>query len=183
METMTVAGGGTPGQEAEVPPQVIVIGNLTIDDIVRANGTTSLRSLGGNTIYAATAARIWGVGVGVVARVGDDFPPVAMASLRDAGVDTLGIQPISGPTLRFWILYGEDGGRTFVGGTPAERGIEVAPAPSDVPAGWLEQARRPVVHVASMPLVAGPVRSRCALGRVTGTARPRHGLLPGQSRR
>jgi len=154
METMTVAGGGTPGQEAEVPPQVIVIGNLTIDDIVRANGTTSLRSLGGNTIYAATAARIWGVGVGVVARVGDDFPPVAMASLRDAGVDTLGIQPISGPTLRFWILYGEDGGRTFVGGTPAERGIEVAPAPSDVPAGWLEQARRPVVHVASMPLVA-----------------------------
>jgi fructoselysine-6-P-deglycase FrlB-like protein/sugar/nucleoside kinase (ribokinase family) len=164
METMTVAAGGTLGQEAEVPPQVIVIGNLTIDDIVRANGTTSLRSLGGNTIYAATAARIWGVGVGAVARVGDDFPPVALARLRDAGVDTLGIHPISGPTLRFWILYGEDGGRTFVSGTPTERGIEVAPAPTDVPAGWLERARRPVVHVASMPLMAaarivGHVRS------------------------
>jgi fructoselysine-6-P-deglycase FrlB-like protein/sugar/nucleoside kinase (ribokinase family) len=156
METMTVAAGGTLGQEAEVPPQVIVIGNLTIDDIVRANGTTSLRSLGGNTIYAATAARIWGVGVGAVARVGDDFPPVALARLRDAGVDTLGIHPISGPTLRFWILYGEDGGRTFVSGTPTERGIEVAPAPTDVPAGWLERARRPVVHVASMPLMAAP---------------------------
>src|SRR6516164_1772418 len=118
METMTVAAGGTPGQEAEAPPQVIVIGNLTIDNIVRENGTTFLRSLGGNTIHAATAARIWGVGVGAVARVGDDFPSAALARLQDAGVDTLGIHPISGPTLRFWILYGEDGGRTFVSGTP-----------------------------------------------------------------
>ena len=53
--------------EGDLPPQVIVIGNLTIDDVVRANGTTSLRSLGGNTIHASTAANIWGVTVGIVA--------------------------------------------------------------------------------------------------------------------
>ena len=130
-----------------------MIGNLTIDDVVRANGTTSLRSLGGNTIHASTAANIWGVTVGIVARVGEDFPAAALTRLRRAGIDTAGVHPVPGPTLRFWILYGDDGERTFVARVPG-RGVEVAPDTSEVPSGWLSQTRPPVVHVASMPLPA-----------------------------
>jgi hypothetical protein len=47
------------------PVDVVVIGNLTIDDVVRPNGETTMASPGGNRIYAGTAARLWGVRVGV----------------------------------------------------------------------------------------------------------------------
>ena len=50
-------------------------------------------------------ARIWGVPVGVVARVGADFPAAALDRLREAGVDTLGLRPIAGPTVRNWVVY------------------------------------------------------------------------------
>ena len=53
---------------------VVVIGNLTIDDVVHAFGETTMASPGGNTIHAATAAKVWGVRVGLVARLGTDFP-------------------------------------------------------------------------------------------------------------
>jgi len=84
---------------------VIVVGNLTIDDVVRANGETTMASPGGNAIYAATGALIWGLSVGVVARAGDDFPVAALDRLRDAGLDTGGLRPIEGPTVRNWVIY------------------------------------------------------------------------------
>ena len=60
---------GRPGRAEH---DVIVVGNLTVDDVVHANGETTMASPGGNTIYAATGALIWGLSVGVVARVGTD---------------------------------------------------------------------------------------------------------------
>ena len=144
--------GATP--EANRAPEVIVVGNLTIDDVVRPDGAAAMGSLGGNVIYAATAARIWDVSVGVVSRVGEDFPKAAFGRLRDAGVDTLGVRPISGPTVRAWVLYEDDGRRSWVYRTPPERSLEVAPRPEDLPASWVGQTRTCVVHVAAMPLAA-----------------------------
>jgi sugar/nucleoside kinase (ribokinase family)/fructoselysine-6-P-deglycase FrlB-like protein len=135
---------------------VIVIGNLTVDDVVHPNGETIMASPGGNTIYAATGALIWRLSVGVVARVGADFPVAALDRLRDAGLDTGGLRPIEGPTVRNWVIYEHDGHRSWVYRTPPERRFEVAPSPEDIPAGWtdLKQDRAPVVHVAAMPLEA-----------------------------
>src|SRR6516164_7385264 len=135
---------------------VIVIGNLTIDDVVHPNGETTMASPGGNTIYAATGALIWGRSVGVVARVGADFPGAALDRLRDAGLDTGGLRPIEGPTVRNWVIYEHNGHRSWVYRTPAERSLEVAPGPEDIPTGWTgqKQDRAPVVHVAAMPLGA-----------------------------
>jgi sugar/nucleoside kinase (ribokinase family)/fructoselysine-6-P-deglycase FrlB-like protein len=136
-------------------PDVVVIGNLTIDDVVHASGQTTMVSPGGNTIHAATAARVWGVRVGLVARVGSDFPDDALDRLRTAGFDTAGLRPIEGPTVRNWVIYEHDGRRTWVYRTPPERRLEVAPQPDDVPDAWLRQAGQPlVVHVAAMPFDA-----------------------------
>jgi ribokinase len=144
------------GRQRHAGHEVIVVGNLTIDDVVHPNGETTMASPGGNTIYAATGALIWGLSVGVVARVGTDFPVAALDRLRDAGLDTGGLRPIEGPTVRNWVIYEHDGHRSWVYRTPPERRFEVAPSPEDIPAGWtdLMQDHAPVVHVAAMPLAA-----------------------------
>jgi sugar/nucleoside kinase (ribokinase family)/fructoselysine-6-P-deglycase FrlB-like protein len=144
------------GRQGPAEHDVVVVGNLTVDDIVHPNGETTMASPGGNTIYAATGALIWGLSVGVVARVGADFPVAALDRLRDAGLDTGGLRPIEGPTVRNWVIYEHDGHRSWVYRTPPERRLEVAPSPEDIPTGWTDQKRdrAPVVHVAAMPFEA-----------------------------
>ncbi|HXA72600.1 MAG TPA: PfkB family carbohydrate kinase, partial [Acidimicrobiales bacterium] len=145
-----------PGRQDRAEHDVVVVGNLTVDDVVYPNGETTMASPGGNTIYAATGALIWGPAVGVVARVGTDFPVAALDRLRDAGLDTGGLRPIEGPTVRNWVIYEHDGRRSWVYRTPPERRLEVAPSPEDIPARWTDQkqGRAPVVHVAAMPFEA-----------------------------
>jgi sugar/nucleoside kinase (ribokinase family) len=152
-ETGSRSGPGVGHQGRHRPgPDVVVVGNVTIDDIVRANGETTMASPGGNTLHVAIGVRIWGVPVGVVARVGADFPEPALEQLSGAGVDTLGLQRVAGPTVRNWVVYEEDGRRSWVYRTPPERSLEVAPRPEDLPAEWAGQpGHTPVVHVAAMP--------------------------------
>jgi sugar/nucleoside kinase (ribokinase family)/fructoselysine-6-P-deglycase FrlB-like protein len=135
----------------QAPPDVVVVGNLTIDDVVHANGETNMASPGGNTIHAATAAALWGTRVGAVARLGSDFPRSALERLKAAGLDLEGLRPIEGPTVRNWVIYEVDGRRDWIYRTPPERRFEVAPQPEDTPAGWTAPQ---VVHVAAMPFDA-----------------------------
>jgi len=152
--------------------RVIVVGNLTIDDVVLADGRTGIGSLGGGAIYAALGARLWSVPVGLVTRRGEDFDVSHLAHLAELGVDTSGVVDIPGPTVRDWILYQADGSRTWVYRTPAERSLEVAVQPTDVPKSWLDEVPAPVVHVAPMPLAAAQaivrrVRDDCPLATIT----------------
>ncbi|WP_327236566.1 PfkB family carbohydrate kinase [Streptomyces sp. NBC_01317] len=137
-----------------VTPQVVIVGNLTIDDVVLPDGRTSMASPGGNAVYSAAGARLWQVPVGVVTRRGEDFPAEHLARLDALGIDTAGVVPIPGPTVRSWVLYGEDGSREWVYRTPAERSREVAVRPGDLPVRWLTADPAPVVHIAAMPLPA-----------------------------
>ena len=83
-------------------------------------------------------------------------------------MDTSGVVDIPGPTVRNWVLYGDDGSRTWVYRTPPERSREVAVQPADIPKSWLKESPPPVVHVAPMPLPAAQaivkrVRDECPL--------------------
>lgn len=133
---------------------VLVLGNLTIDDVVLADGRTSMGSLGGNAIYAALAARMWTGSVGLVARRGEDFPDAGLRTLEELGVDIRAVVPVSGPTVRNWVLYGDDGSRTWVYRTLRERSAEVAVQPADLPMAQITGNPASVVHVAAMPLPA-----------------------------
>src|SRR5690348_3395686 len=135
-------------------PRVIVVGNLTIDDVVLPDGTTRMASLGGNSLYAALGARIWQPRVGVVTRRGEDFPRDLAAELQALGIATDGIVDIAGPTVRNWILYENNGDRHWVYRTPRERSRQVAVQPEDVPVPWLTVEPPPVVHIAAMPFEA-----------------------------
>jgi sugar/nucleoside kinase (ribokinase family)/fructoselysine-6-P-deglycase FrlB-like protein len=153
--------------------RVIVIGNLTIDDVVLPDGRTSMASVGGNSVYSALSARMWSVPVGLVTRRGEDFDPAHLRRLATLGVDIGGVVDIEGPAVRNWVLYADDGSRTWVYRTPAERSAQVAVEPADVPESWLTGAGHPpVVHVAAMPLPAARalvarVRERCPAATIT----------------
>jgi sugar/nucleoside kinase (ribokinase family)/fructoselysine-6-P-deglycase FrlB-like protein len=149
-----------------MPVPVIIIGNLTIDDVIQADGSSQMGTLGGNSVHAAAAALTWVREVGVVARCGADFPVGALSRLREAGADTGGIRPVDGPTVRNWVIYEADGSRHWVYRTPRGRSAEVAPRPGDIPAAWLDRA--PVVHVAAMPLAAAAGIVRSVRARAAG---------------
>ena len=129
---------------------VLVIGNLTIDDVVLPTGLTKMAMLGGNCVHAATGVVTAGARAAIIARRGNDFPPGALAALAEAGIDVSGLVRIDGPTVRNWVVYEEDGSRRWLYRTPEGRSEQVAPQPHDLARDRLERAA--VVHVAAMPL-------------------------------
>ena len=64
-------------------PQLVVAGNLLLDDVVYADGTTRMGQPGGAALYAALGAALWGVRVGIVSRLGSDYPGDVIDTLAD----------------------------------------------------------------------------------------------------
>lgn len=135
-------------------PRVIVVGNLTIDDVVLPDGTVRMASLGGNTLYSALGVRLWQANVGIVTRRGEDFPYDLEETFAPLGIATGGVVDIPGPTVRNWVIYENNGDRHWLYRTPRERSREVAVQASDLPITWLKAEPAPLVHIAAMPLEA-----------------------------
>jgi sugar/nucleoside kinase (ribokinase family)/fructoselysine-6-P-deglycase FrlB-like protein len=158
-EQREIAGRGDQGRDKPSPypttiPRVIVVGNLTIDDVVLPDGTTRMSSVGGNSLYTALGVRLWQPHVGLVTRRGEDFPRDLTSVLHGLGVATDGIVDIAGPTVRNWVVYENNGDRHWIYRTPRERSREVAVQAVDLPVEWLEVEPPPVVHITAMPLAA-----------------------------
>jgi fructoselysine-6-P-deglycase FrlB-like protein/sugar/nucleoside kinase (ribokinase family) len=135
-------------------PRVIVVGDLTLDDVVLSDGTTHMASIGGDCLYAALGARLWEPHLGIVTRRGDDFPRDRLSDLENLGLCLDGVVDVPGPTIRNWVIYETDGRRTWIYRTAPSRPVEVAVHPEDLPPSWLSQQPSPVVHVAAMPIEA-----------------------------
>jgi sugar/nucleoside kinase (ribokinase family) len=103
---------------------------------------------GGAALYAALGARIWGVDVGIVSVVGDDYPTATLEQLVDRGIDLTGVRRIDGPTLRTWLLY-EGRRRRVVHRLDGPTHAEVSPGAADLPVGWHPRC----CHLAPMPFV------------------------------
>ena len=126
---------------------LVVAGNLLVDDIVYADGRTRMGEAGGAALYAALAASLWGASVGLASVRGEDYPVAALDALVARGVDLEGVRALEAPGVRTWLLYEERGRRVIhrIGG-PSH--AEVSPRPADLPARHLG-AR--AIHVAPMP--------------------------------
>ena len=55
-------------------PELVILGNLFVDDIVLHDGRTLMAEPGGAVLHAALAANLWGARVGIVSVVGTDYP-------------------------------------------------------------------------------------------------------------
>ena len=95
---------------------ILVLGQITLDDVVPAEPGLWQRRLGGNALYAAAGARLWcdPGRIGVVARVGSGIDIDVASLLRDAGLTADGLSYVSDEPLTEWILYEEDGQRQSV---------------------------------------------------------------------
>src|SRR5438270_10883398 len=98
-------GQSGPSVSPKTQPRVIVVGNLTIDDVVLPDGTTQMSSVGGNSLYTSLGARLWQPRVGLVTRRGEDFQRVLISMLRCLGVATEGIGVITCATVRHCVIY------------------------------------------------------------------------------
>lgn len=90
---------------------IIVVGGMTLDDLVLPGGEVHRRVPGGNALYCALGARLWGVRVEVVSFVGVDYPAEVLLQLQSAGIGIAHLAMLDTPSIRLWILYEEDGRR------------------------------------------------------------------------
>lgn len=87
-------------------PNVICCGGLRIDYLITQEGQAHLREMGGNALYAAVGAKVWGDQVGLLARVGENYPEGWLDALRRHGLDTSGVQRLPGPQdMRTFFAY------------------------------------------------------------------------------
>ncbi len=77
-------------------PELICCGGLRVDYVITHDGQAHLREMGGNALYAAVGARLWSDKVGLLARVGENYPVGWLDALRRHGLDTSGVRAVPG---------------------------------------------------------------------------------------
>ncbi len=128
-------------------PDLVIFGNLLVDDVVFPDGRTSMGAAGGASLYAALGAALWRIKVGIVSVRGDDYPPSTLAALEARGIDLAGVRRRVGPDLRTWLLY-EGRRRRIVHRLDGPTHDDVSPSPADLPGRW---ATARAFHLAPMP--------------------------------
>ncbi|MFX1565146.1 MAG: carbohydrate kinase family protein [Promethearchaeota archaeon] len=87
---------------------IIVVGHITIDQIKYGDGTR--KEIGGSSAFAMVGPALGLKRVGVVARVGKDFPEPYMERLSSSGLDLEGLTQ-NNKTTHFTNIYNEQGDR------------------------------------------------------------------------
>lgn len=127
---------------------LVVLGNLLVDDIVHSDGSTRMAQPGGAVLYVALAARLFGLKVGIASWRGDDYPPATLEALAQRGIDLTGVRPLGQPGLRTWLLD-EGQVRQVVHRLAGPTHAMVSPTAEQLPEAWRNQAR--AFHLAPMP--------------------------------
>jgi sugar/nucleoside kinase (ribokinase family) len=128
-------------------PSIVLLGNLLVDDVVLADGTTRMAQAGGALLYNALGATLWGARPGLVSVVGDDYPADMLQALQQRGADLSGVHALGGPGVRTWLLYeGRDRRLIHRLGCPTHE--QVSPQPGLIPGEW---SGAPAFHLAPMP--------------------------------
>ena len=125
---------------------LVVLGNLIVDDVVYESGETRMEQPGGATLYMGLTAHLWGLRVGLVSIAGRDFPSRMLRALEERGIDLAGVRRTDDPGLRTWLLY-ESGIRRVVHRLDGASHAQSSPTASDIPSQWQPEA----IHLAPMP--------------------------------
>jgi sugar/nucleoside kinase (ribokinase family) len=126
---------------------LVVLGNLIVDDIVYDDGTTRMAQPGGAILYMGATAHLWDLRLGLVSIVGSDYPREMLRALEERGVDLAGVRRSNDPGLRTWLLY-EGHIRRVVHRLDGPTHAQWSPTAKDIPAHWHPHA----IHLAPMPL-------------------------------
>jgi sugar/nucleoside kinase (ribokinase family) len=134
--------------DASWAPELVLLGNLLVDDIVLRDGRTLMGEPGGAILHAALGAQLWGVRVGLVSVAGDDYPLAALEALANRGIDLAGVRYLNRRGGRAWLLH-EAGVRRVIHHLDCPTHDEVSPTLADIPDNyWSARA----FHLAPMPI-------------------------------
>ena len=142
-------------------PTLAIVGGLALDNVIDADGRAHIGRAGGNTLWASAGAALFDESVGIVARVGADYPEGVLADFAAAGVDTTGVTRSREPhRLRIAYAHLPDGRRlqpvptALLQGLPEHVRAQFVdttttaqergggdPQPADIPPGWLADVR------------------------------------------
>lgn len=75
-----------------MPPNYLIFGQLTREYLLTPTGPARLDVPGGSPLYAASGFRVWESGLGLVGRVGNDYPREWLDRCESRGLDTSGIK-------------------------------------------------------------------------------------------
>jgi sugar/nucleoside kinase (ribokinase family) len=129
-------------------PDLVLFGNLFVDDIVLHDGRTLMAEPGGAILHAALGASLWGARVGLVSVAGSDYPREALDALEQRGIDLAGVRQLGKPGGRAWLLY-EANVRRVIVHLDCPSHDDCSPTLSDIPEQyWGARA----LHLAPMPL-------------------------------
>lgn len=94
-------------------PKIATFGGLTLDRVVKA-GKVFEDVPGGNALYAALGAWLYGASASVVSFAGRDYPDATLIRLEQAGLDISLVERVDAPSIRLWVLYEDDGQRQIL---------------------------------------------------------------------
>ncbi len=129
--------------------ELVCLGNLIVDDVMFADGTTRLAQPGGASLYVALAAALWGTRVAIVAPVGDAYPRETLDALVARGVDLSALRPLNRAGLRTWLRY-EPAGRRLEHQPSSPTHVEASPTPEDLAVVSTDSR---AFHIAPIPVV------------------------------
>jgi ribokinase len=143
-------------------PDLLILGQVTIDDVVPASPGAWRRQPGGSSLYTIAGARLWldPARIGLVARIGRGYPFAVAEMLQAAGIRHVALRPVPEEHLVEWLIYEPDGSRRSlprnagmldVGAEGAssmpsavsayhDRLLAIAPTAEDIPDDWLPAA-------------------------------------------
>jgi sugar/nucleoside kinase (ribokinase family) len=73
-------------------PQFLIFGQLTREYLLPASGPPRLDVPGGSLLYAAAGLGVWDSDIGLVGRVGNDYPRAWLNECKSRGFDTSGVR-------------------------------------------------------------------------------------------
>jgi sugar/nucleoside kinase (ribokinase family) len=145
-----------------------MVGHLTVDDVVLADGTTHMRQVGGAPVFAAAGARLAGARPSVITAVSPDLPTEFAGWIAREAIPVVDC----GRTTRHiaqWVVYERGGERTFLlhpgsadlyeAAPDAELWVvghefgwaHIAPMPVSIQAAWVRRMAEAGLSVALDP--------------------------------
>jgi len=95
--------------------EIVVIGQLTLDDVVLFDQPARLDSPGGSGLYALAGVCFWETGpLGFVTRQGNDYDLKPVFEKIENNVDLKGVNKLNAPSIHIWNLFDRKGNRYFI---------------------------------------------------------------------
>ncbi len=135
--------------------ELVVLGHVSIDTIVFPDGRR-VDMPGGAAAAVATSASLAGAKVGLVTKIGEDFPGEWLEKLSQY-VDIRGVQILPGKNIHIHMIYHEDGSVD----APVDMGVARGMGETPIPEEYLDSR---VFHIAPIP----PEEQLKALKRLEG---------------